>query len=716
MSQNQTRRERVVILGGGIGALTTAFELTATPALRARYEVTLYQLGWRLGGKLASGRDARKGYRNLEHGLHVWFGFYENAFRLTKRLFAEWKKPEGCPFKTWRDAFTPQSLTPLGLCIKGKRSYLPITWPMNDEEPGTGQVELTPWGVATELLSALKLLLTHHSEGTPGSLAERVVAKLLEEGLELVGDALDKAIRVARELDEALGGEPHELLGDLLSLLCKLTELVLDAAGDVPPDEVDAHPVRNAFEVGIAFLRGLLNPAYGILEDFDLDRLDRLEFRAWLKDNGASSVVVDHWSAVRALYDTIFQYRDGDLTRPDLAAGTAARIMIRILFTYKGAVMWLINAGMGETIIGPLYDVLRERGVRFEFFHKLTGMELSPDGKQVSTLRFARQAEPKDGAYRPTFLYKGLTCWPSEPVWDQLVGGPAMAAAGVDFESHWCDWPASGETILQVGADFDTAVLGLDLGAWKQLNADLSPCQALLDQKPRVRAMAEAIPLVPTMALQLWMGKTLEELGFRDGKPAMVDWAFPCDVWADMSQLLEVEDWRALPPPRTLHYLCGVLDTAAFKEPRAARGVQERENAALGKRLAAQIETWAHVIWPRFAWSDLSSDTQATGAARLDAQFYKANVSPGECCVGAPAGTHALRLGVDESGVGNLYFTGGWVKSNITATCVEATVMVGMAAARAISGAAIDIVGETFMSRPAREARRASEERTPRVV
>ena len=37
------------------GAIAAAFELTATPELRARHHVTVYQPGWRLGGKCASG-------------------------------------------------------------------------------------------------------------------------------------------------------------------------------------------------------------------------------------------------------------------------------------------------------------------------------------------------------------------------------------------------------------------------------------------------------------------------------------------------------------------------------------------------------------------------------------------------------------------------------------------------------------------------------------
>ncbi len=57
-------KQTVVILGGGCGAVTAAFELTATQELRDRFEVELYTLGWRLGGKGASGR-------NRDHSLRI---------------------------------------------------------------------------------------------------------------------------------------------------------------------------------------------------------------------------------------------------------------------------------------------------------------------------------------------------------------------------------------------------------------------------------------------------------------------------------------------------------------------------------------------------------------------------------------------------------------------------------------------------------------------
>ena len=66
--------------------MATAWELTA-PHHQGRYQVTVYQEGWRLGGKGASGRGENG--RIEEHGLHIWLGFYDNAFRMMRACHAE---------------------------------------------------------------------------------------------------------------------------------------------------------------------------------------------------------------------------------------------------------------------------------------------------------------------------------------------------------------------------------------------------------------------------------------------------------------------------------------------------------------------------------------------------------------------------------------------------------------------------------------------------
>ena len=47
----------------------------------------MYQRGWRLGGKGASSRGVNG--RIEEHGLHVWLGYYDNAFRLVRDVYDE---------------------------------------------------------------------------------------------------------------------------------------------------------------------------------------------------------------------------------------------------------------------------------------------------------------------------------------------------------------------------------------------------------------------------------------------------------------------------------------------------------------------------------------------------------------------------------------------------------------------------------------------------
>lgn len=47
----QPEKRKVAILGGGAGTLAAAFELSSLPGWQDRFEITVYRLGWRLGGK-----------------------------------------------------------------------------------------------------------------------------------------------------------------------------------------------------------------------------------------------------------------------------------------------------------------------------------------------------------------------------------------------------------------------------------------------------------------------------------------------------------------------------------------------------------------------------------------------------------------------------------------------------------------------------------------
>ncbi len=125
-------------------------------------------------------------------------------------------------------------------------------------------------------------------------------------------------------------------------------------------------------------------------------------------ENGATPDIAQHGSELRSLYDLAFAYEGGQLDRPSYAAGTAVRAALRIVVTYKGALLYLMQAGMGEAVVAPLYEVLSARGVKVELFHKVKKLELSPDRNVVARVKLARQARTVGGkAYAPTFRVKG---------------------------------------------------------------------------------------------------------------------------------------------------------------------------------------------------------------------------------------------------------------------------------------------------------------------
>ncbi|MDF1813756.1 MAG: NAD(P)-binding protein [Verrucomicrobiales bacterium] len=92
------KKKKIAVLGGGAGSLSAVYYLTGDPNWKDKYEITVYQMGWRLGGKCASGRNSKDpGLRIEEHGVHLLFGAYENTFRLVHDCYSELGRPSGKP-------------------------------------------------------------------------------------------------------------------------------------------------------------------------------------------------------------------------------------------------------------------------------------------------------------------------------------------------------------------------------------------------------------------------------------------------------------------------------------------------------------------------------------------------------------------------------------------------------------------------------------------
>ena len=354
MADSATPRRRAAVLGGGLGSLTTAFELSSRG-----YDVTVYQLGWRLGGQGASGRNMADHARIEEHGLHIWFGFYHNAFRMMGQVYGELGRPPDHPLSTVERAFVgaDQHLF-LEHLDTGLKKWV-IEFPHDDDFPGTSDRDLPD---VHELLQRLVNFARDHFHTALLPHANRLEATMVALG---AGAALEAASLLAARArgDSAIAQELH---GVLTAVGLHLRDAIDATVGD------DIRRAWIIIDLALTYARGFI--ADDVLLH-GLKPLDAFEFREWLQRHGAQDQAVQS-AVVQAFYDASFSYADGRVDQPNVAAGVAVRATLRIIFGYVGHILFKMNAGMGDTIFAPIYEVLKRRGVQFS---QLTNERLSAE-------------------------------------------------------------------------------------------------------------------------------------------------------------------------------------------------------------------------------------------------------------------------------------------------------------------------------------------------
>ncbi len=714
------RPVKVAVLGGGPAAVTTAFELT-DPALEGRFEVTVYQPGWRLGGKCASGRNLSPGgqARIEEHGLHVWFGFYDNAFNVMRRAYEELDRPPGHPLRTLEDAF--KGCDEVVLYDRQGDGWIDLTFaaPPNEQIPGgayplPGFWDIARWMTDWALQRYGEVKAEHpqaFKEVPPGPPAQShwdmaSLAAALGRTERSVGEHQLLHAHVLARAAQATGTEllPRRLAGHLGALEAKLARAperllaeLLCGFRDwlwvaVVEGRVERDPHLRLF---FTILDTFVSAAAGIVEDGVLERgweaINQYDLCEWLARHGAKPVTLgaipsERSPVLRSIYDVAFGYPEGKIEQADIAAGTAMNDLLRLVFTYRGSLFYKMQAGMGDTVLGPFYLALRKRGVKFEFFTAVTGLGLEQGRERVERIEIVRQVELRktggDAPYEPLVEVRGLECWPSAPLWDQLVEGEVLAGQGHDFEGELNPLGREGET-LRRGQDFDEVVLAIPVGALGGI------CPELAERSPRFAEMLAHSATVTTQAFQLWLARAPTELGYEHPESSVAGcYAEPLDTWCDMTHLLGREQWGAAAGVGGIAYFCGVLDERAGETPAAARA-RVKENAE--QFLRAQ----AGPIWPKAVtspggpldWSLLAAPVGApSGPARFATQYWRANVTPPERYVLTPSGSVSHRLAPGESGFENLILAGDWTRNGIDGGCVEAAVTSGLLAAQALLG------------------------------
>ncbi len=662
--------------------MATAWRLSE-PGWRDEFAaITVYQRGWRLGGKGASSRGVHG--RIEEHGLHLWLGYYENAFRLLRECYAELDRPTTDPtarLLTWRDAMIPTAEVGLEDARGESWEHWVGRFSANDQLPGEPDGVVTELGPTELIRRALRLVadfLASLSPDDTGAADDPVAAATsIAAGAPIV--ALAAVLEASARL-QTTGREN----GTVVGALDRALQSVASALHDTTATDPDLRRTWHLVSVMTATVRGVL--ADGLLTDPRGFRAANDEdFLDWIIRHGAAPEVAG-FAFIRGLYDLVFADRGPDRSRHGVSAGIAAFMTSKMFFEYKGAIFWKMAAGMGDVVFAPMYQALRARGVEFEFFHRVDQLHVSADGLTIDAITMGRQVEvgATDGRYEPLVRIGDLPVFPDAPLIDQLRDADGVHAH--NLESHWCEWSDASERVLRRGQDFDVVVFAMPV-----------PMAAIVGRELMARngawkAMTEHLASTATQALQLWLRPSEPELGWPFPGATVSAYAHPFNTWASMDQLVPVECWSGSDRPRTIAYFCGALDApdAPSAGPDFARTQAERVHTHALHFVEHELGHWLPgAVGPDGPRWDLFCGTDgATGADALRTQFVRANVDPSDRYVQCAPGTDQYRLRADESGFDNLFLAGDWTDNGLNAGCIEAATLSGLQAANAIRGRA----------------------------
>jgi uncharacterized protein with NAD-binding domain and iron-sulfur cluster len=720
---------RVAIIGGGSAGMAAAWQLSKQPG----YEIHVYEKSWRLGGKAASGRAADG--RILEHGLHVWLGFYENAFRMMRECYkvlaAQHLGPKASLPQNrlvhgrFEDAFVSEPNVGVGHPnFDGKWAAWSALFPPEPGLPGEPLDEgSNPFTLTNYLLRCLSLskALMVSTIGPPGTdnpggpqpnkrstsdqlqdlefsadsgeagevLIERAY-RLLRAGSLTSAAVLQQAVTIVERWLQSLNFAP-QVPGTALKLATAVAtqtrKIMRDAASIDPAIRAKADIIDLVLTIAVGLFRDRV-----LFDERGLDAINSFEYRAWLEKHGATNSSIDS-PFLRGIYELVFGYEDGDKNKPALAAGVALRGALRMFFTYRGALLWRMPSGMGDAVFAPLYKVLegnKAKGpspVKFHFLHELIEVAFDAEPAEVAfgskpgpplsvlSLTFNTQSNPADIEKASGSALDDFGCWPEKE--RSRVGS---LPAALDSITLGRGREESGfDAVIFAGGIDGFALFGKAAAAQNRLP---TAWKMAINQKKTVA----------TQSAQVWLSEDLEGLGWYRGSGLVTAIGAEFDTWADMTNTLASERaWReatktgatvpggkSLDDARSVAYFCSTLPD---DEVKAAKLRESSLESKINTRLDRLLKDGIRPLWPSAFVGGRNT------AKNLEiARHVQANFKGSDRYAQSPPGSLAARISPLDRSVENMTVAGDWTACGLDAGCVEAAVMSGMLAAYAISG------------------------------
>lgn len=723
-------KKKIAVLGAGPSALVAAFRITEEPDWQKKYDITIYQQGWRVGGKCATGRDLDKHMRVYEHGIHGFLGCYYNALTVMQDVFGALKRPDNHPLPTFEKAFHGMSGVIRYEMDDEKLKKWPIAVPVNDlhrenltvdqvkklARIDTWMVNLVKLGLGFMLQAYAKTYrniftqkyIGEHFEAPPSDGHHPMVFDPAEgkfdlrvvDGKEGINRILGSAIAKVRA--DAAAGDFLGAADTFRQLSGMFADIVLAKGGGT---ESERDRIRRA-GLALDFVATIL---IGVVKDKVMHKgfkaIDKYDHVEWLRNHGASEATIAS-PLTSSTPNITYQYVEGDSLRPAVMAAGAYLHWTMMTFTYMGEFIQLFEAGSGETLIAPLHEILEKRGVKFAFFHTITDIRVADGCAEIGEVDVDVQVTVKKGefAYKPYVKVKGLDCWPDRPDYKQLAEGKALEASGADLESFWCDWAPVARKTLKQGEDFDDVILGISVGALPYLTKDLArrhrPWKRMLDNSRTVA----------TQAMQIWLKETPWQLGWNGYTNEYDDYMLSANFMTqpngqgDFTKYIKYENWPKDQTPASLLLLCGTLphyDVVTGNEgadyPRKlAEQVKHQSiqflQATGGFMLPGATVAAKQGYGDPFAFDfDLfhQSDEAAEGligAERFNDQYWRVNVNPSDRYVSTPPDSTKHRLFANDTGFANLSIAGDWTDNGLNVGSMEGSVRSGLLAAEAVLG------------------------------
>lgn len=725
------QKKKIVILGGGMASLSAAHELTDYEGWQDKYDITLYQAGWRLGGKTATGRSSCD--RIEEHGIHILQGWYDTTFRLLRSIYDERKNKNlapGSPLQDlFKDGLVANNTTLLTEFIPeiGKWINWPLIFPETTEQPGIGE-PLPMWilirkGLAVMLEMLLgspyakginpivAWILDHffpkyvYGTGQPLQSNQRglnvLLKRLLKKGgfiERIVDKEFTNIVDAIRLLEQPVPDNKHEHHSIILNLVEKYIRHIEQKELPVAEDQKEHRHIAMAICFAYYNIKGILEDVYNPdTQGFDFGKINKYDYREWLGMQGAPGWLVDS-VIVRFFYTGTFANLVND-NGGAVAAGTALQFFAKSA-GYKGSFVYQMVYGTGDVMVMPMYEVLKNRGVTFKFFHKIEQVHYAATGA-IENISYSEQVQLAVSEYNPVKKINDdtLSVWPSEPLYDQLNPNDVerLKAGKVNLEDPWADWTDYKQGQLKKGIDFDEIILGIPLGTLKTI------CSEIIEKEERWQSMANNVVTTPTQSAQLWFLPSLKELGFdlvtwglppEFAAPNVVVYQNPMYSWLDSTLVLPNENWPVGQQPKFLAYFTGPYLLHEPLPPFSEHKYQERENERLKDTFEQWVQNNAGWFWPKATtylypqglnYQLLADpDNSPDGYSRFSSQFFRANVRPTDHYTLSVPNSDRYRLKADASGFANMYLCGDWIDFGGNVGYIDGTIQSGQQAAQAL--------------------------------